>query len=115
MLATAAYLRDKQQVKRLVIGGSGAGGVIAACVALRERDIVEVLLRDVPATFFDAGSPRLLGVLRSLDIPEVLGALAPRPLVIEGIEDEPARIVKAVFEAAKAGSKLRILPLEKRL
>jgi dienelactone hydrolase len=113
-VAAARYLLRTDGVERVEIAGSRSSAVIAACAALIEEDIAGAHLREVPASFLESGSPQLLGILRNADIPQVLGALAPRPLVIGGIEKEAATTVKAVFDAAKASDKLRITPLEKQ-
>ena len=113
VVAAARYLRSTHGVRKLAVGGSGAGGIIAAYAAICDEAVVEAHLRDVPATHLDARSPQFLGVLRRADLPWVLGALAPRPLVIEGLAAAAVRTVEAAFETAEARDRLRVLPLQK--
>jgi hypothetical protein len=51
-------------------------------------------------------APSLLNVLRVCDIPDVLGMLAPRRLVLSGFPEQAARRVQAVYEAAGARDQL---------
>jgi hypothetical protein len=55
--------------------------------------------------------PHFPGILRTVDIPEALGLLAPRPLTIVG--DDPAFDRTAeIYRLAGAAEKLRRLPKE---
>jgi hypothetical protein len=55
--------------------------------------------------------PHFPGILRAVDIPEVLGLLAPRPLTIVG--DDPAFDRTAeIYRLAGAEGKLKRLPRE---
>jgi hypothetical protein len=55
----------------------------------------------------DPGAPVLLNILRILDIPEALGMLAPRELILQGGSPALRERVKAVYERAAAVDKLK--------
>jgi len=83
--ATARYLHAKHGGKTsVVVAGERAAGVIGAYAALLEPEIGGVALVGPPDTHMDSTAPQLLNVLRVLDIPEALGMLAPRPILIRG-------------------------------
>jgi len=69
--------------------GKGQAGIIGAYAALYEPAIKGVTLVNPPASHFPKSpgeeyGPALLNVLRVLDIPDALGCLAPRDLMIVG-------------------------------
>jgi cephalosporin-C deacetylase-like acetyl esterase len=59
--------------------GKGDLGILALYAALFDKRIAQIILNDPPASHWQR--PALLNVLRVTDIPEVVGALAPRQLV----------------------------------
>jgi dienelactone hydrolase len=66
--------------KRLL--ARGEAGILAVYAALYEPAVLSVTIVDPPASHREG--PHFLGVLRVWDIPDALGALAPRPLAIVG-------------------------------
>ena len=80
--------------------GRGRAGVIAAYAALFEKKIREVVCIDPPASH-DSG-PHLLGVMRTLDIPDALGLLAPRPLTVRRTAAKAFDRTAAYYRAARA-------------
>ncbi|MFO0951941.1 MAG: prolyl oligopeptidase family serine peptidase [Isosphaeraceae bacterium] len=92
----------------LAVGGRGGLGVVGAYAALLEPSIDEVELEVPPASHGDAAAPQFLGVLRTLDVPDALGLLAPRRVVIRGgPEALTGRVVK-IFERAGASDRLQV-------
>jgi dienelactone hydrolase len=72
--------------------GQGQAGILAAYAALYEPAIGEVVIVDPPPshqppTGGTVYGPAILNVLRVLDIPDALGCLAPRRLVLIGAAD----------------------------
>ena len=88
--------------------GNGRCGVIGAYATLLEPDIAGVVLHNPPLTHMSADAPQLLNVLRVCDIPDVLGMLAPKPLTIKSIAEEPAEKIRGLYTAAGARSHLVI-------
>ena len=60
-----------------------------------------------PATHMDTAAPQFLNVLRVCDVPDTLGALAPRPLRVKGADRGRFARTAAAYEAAGAGGALR--------
>jgi len=109
VIAAARYLHAKYEGELPVyMAGEGAAGVLAAYAALWEPEIAGVELVQPPLSHMDDGAPPLLNVLRVCDVPEVLGMLAPRPLVICGVGRKELDQVAVVYAAAGEPSKLAI-------
>jgi len=92
--------------------GQGRGGLVAAYAALFEPAIQEVFALNPPASHQprsegEAYGPPLLNVLRVLDVPEALGCLAPRRLVLIGAEDPAFDRTAAVYRVAGAANCLQ--------
>jgi hypothetical protein len=91
--------------------GEGQAGILAGYAALYEPAIAEVVAVNPPASHQprSAGAaygPALLNVLRVLDIPEALGCLAPRPLLLVGATDNAFDRTAALYRLAGAGGHL---------
>jgi len=104
--ATARYVSAKHGGKLPVfVVGEGPAGVLAAYAALWEPEIAGVILRQPPTSHSRSQAPPLLNVLRVCDIPDVLGMLAPRPLILEAAPcpawDRAAAIYAAAGHAGK--------------
>jgi hypothetical protein len=56
----------------------------------------------------DAGSPALLNVLKVLDLPEAVGLLAPRPVVVLTTPGAWATRLEAIYRAANASDHLEL-------
>jgi hypothetical protein len=103
VVATARYLHAKYEGKTPVyVLGEGPAGVLAAYAALWEPQIAGVILNKPPLGHMEAEAPPLLNVLRVCDIPDVLGMLAPRPLVVYSERSGALDKVAAIYEAAGA-------------
>ena len=83
----------------------GPAGVLAAYAALWEPEIAGVILNKPPLSHMEADAPALLNVLRVCDIPEVLGMLAPRPVVVYAAPSPSLDKTAAIFQAAGAAGK----------
>ncbi len=108
--ATARYLRDQAAPETSVVAlGDGKLGALAAYAALLEPDIAEVWLIDAALTHMDAGAPQLLSILRTCDIPEAMGLLAPRPLVVSTRDKDAMRKTAEFYRVAGASDALRVI------
>jgi hypothetical protein len=88
------------------LAGDNASAVLAAFAALLESDVAGLILHQPPATHMEDSAPALLNVLRVCDIPDALGMLAPRPLILAGDQMDWAQIVAAIYRGAGAADKL---------
>lgn len=93
--------------KKWNVAGKGNMGVLAAYAAMFVPEVASVTLVSPPASHKPDG-PAFLNVLRVCDIPEALGALAPRPLTIVGAPELQAR-VELFYKAAGASERLRFM------
>ena len=111
VVATARYLRAKHGAKVPVqLTGNDGAGVLAACAILWEPEIDAIVLNQPPGTFMDAAAPQFLNVLRVCDVPELLGALAPKRIRIIGGNKEFTAKVAAIYAAAGQADKLVTRP-----
>jgi hypothetical protein len=79
MTAFSAAVRDGPGgIGRWNVAGRGPAGMIAAYAALLDPRVTSVTVVDPPPSHREG--PIFLNVLRVLDVPDALGALAPRPL-----------------------------------
>lgn len=104
-----AVTEKKAGAGGITMFGKGTMGILGAYAALFDSRVTEIILAGAPASHWEG--PPLLNVLRVTDIPEVLGALAPRRLVSltrwgGGFEVTRAiyRLEGAQDRMAKAGS-----------
>jgi hypothetical protein len=104
-VAGAARLFDETHKGKIAwrVVGRGQAGVIAAYAALFEPAIKEVVIVDPPVSHRDG--PHFLNVLRVIDIPSALGALAPRPLTLINAKDEAFDRTALIYKAAGAADK----------
>ena len=109
--AVARYVRAKRGGKVPVhVVGEGAGGMVVACAALVEPEIDGVTVLGPPQGFMDPAAPQLLNVLRVCDVPDLLGALAPRRIRIIGGNKEFTAKLAAIYAAAGQRDKLVTRP-----
>jgi hypothetical protein len=105
--ASVRYLRAFHHEEIPVyLAGDNASAVLAAFAALLESDVAGLILHQPPATHMEDSAPALLNVLRVCDIPDALGMLAPRPLILAGDQMDWAQIVAAIYRGAGAADKL---------
>ncbi|HEX2999130.1 MAG TPA: hypothetical protein VHR86_02690, partial [Armatimonadota bacterium] len=92
-LAALQYLRQREEVdpEQILVGGRGLGAVVALHVAVLDSGISGVMAATMPSSFAllaqDADytwppEAFLTGVLRHYDLPDLVTALAPRPLLL---------------------------------
>ncbi len=104
--AVARYLYGKHGRKTPVyVLGEGPAGALAAYAALWEPEIAGAILNRPPLSHMQADAPALLNVLRVCDIPEVLGMLAPRPVVVYAAPSPSLDKTAAIYQAAGAAGK----------
>jgi hypothetical protein len=90
----------------LHIVGEGAGAVLGAYAMLLEPEIAEAILDRPNLSHMDESSPALLNVLRVCNVPDILGALAPRSLKISGMSLEAEKKVIQIYKASGVSGKL---------
>ena len=104
--AAARYLYAVRGGKvPLYVVGEGPAGVLAAYAALWEPHVAGAILNNPPLGHMESDTPPLLNVLRVCDIPDVLGMLAPRPLVIYSDRARSLERVAAIYRTAGAPGK----------
>jgi dienelactone hydrolase len=88
------------------IVGRGPAGIIAAYAALFSDKVDEVVVIDPPTSHMQG--PYFLSILRVCDIPDALGALAPKKLTIVTQTPEAFEKTRQFYKAAGAEDKLTI-------
>jgi len=107
IVAAARYLKNKYEDRLPVfLYGKGSDAVLSAYAMLLEPEIEGGIFHNPVMSHMDEAAPALLNVLRVCDVPDVLGALAPRPLVISGINRDEWTKVARIYEAANALNQL---------
>lgn len=105
--ATARFLiKNHGGNPSLHIVGEGAGAVLGAYAMLLEPEINGAILDRPQLSHMDESSPALLNVLRVCDVPDALGALAPRSLTISGLNLEAEQKVSQAYKASGVSGKL---------
>src|SRR5262249_29853754 len=91
-LALLGMTADSLRVSELIAApanghfvGRGEAGILAAYAALLRPSVRSVTIVDPPVSH--RSGPHFLGILKICDIPEALGALAPRPLTLINASD----------------------------
>ena len=76
------YLRTSKEFldSRIILHGEGESAVAALLVAALDESIAGVVLEDLPGSFADR--VEIPGILRILDVPELVGLIAPRRIGI---------------------------------
>jgi hypothetical protein len=97
-----------EQDYQVGIAGEGASGVIAAYAALLEPKIRLAVVYSPPASHMDADAPQFLNALRVCDIPDVLGMLAPRHVVLAS-DHKAFERTRQIFEFAES-KELHLFP-----
>lgn len=106
VVAAARYLAAEEGGP-VTVAGAGDAAVLAIYAAVLEPDIGRLVLERPPATHMDPRAPALLNVLRVLDIPDALGLVAPRPVLVLGASRELALEARAWYRAAGAADSFR--------
>src|SRR5262249_23590111 len=107
-IAAARYLRGQYPAEvPIYVSGEGGGGVLAAYAALWEPEIAGAILLQPPSSHMQPDAPPLLNVLRVCDVPDVLGMLAPRLLVMYSPDVKGWEKVRAIYRSAGAKSLLQ--------
>ncbi len=95
--------------RTVVLVGEGASGVLAAVAAVLEpSSIGGVIALKPPSSLMDEGAPVLLNALRSLDVTEILGLTAPRPLTIQGGGTSLRERLRTIYGVAGAAEALEL-------
>lgn len=105
--------RHSGEGNRWHVAGSGGAGIVAAYAALYQPAIESVTVVAPPASHLPKSGaqqdygPALLNVLRVFDIPEALGCLAPRRLILSGANDPTFDRTAAMYRVAGAPDQFR--------
>ena len=100
--STARWLERKAEVR---VVGRGQAGILAAYAGLFEPAIRHVVVIDPPLSH--RNGPYFLNVLRTLDIPEALGLLAPTPLTLVQARDRAFDRTAEIYRLAGASKSLK--------
>lgn len=113
-LAALAVIHDSgtPEPTSIRLAGRGASSVVAADAAIFAPQVDAVTLLAPPSSHMADSAPALLDVLRVADIPVILGLLAPRSLVLEGVDAEAFADTAAIYAAAGAAERFRTTPAE---
>ncbi len=107
--AVARYLLDHYENKLpVVVAGRGAAAVVSAYAMVFEPEIGGGVFEKPILTHMDPGSPSFLNVLRLCDVPDIFGALAPRPLWFRDVEESDLLKVTRIYESAEASGGLKV-------
>jgi hypothetical protein len=111
VIAAAKHLREsgnRASTKPLTVrvAGRGKAGVIAAYAAALEPQIAGAVVARPQLSHLDNDSPQFLNVLRTCDIPTILGLVAPRPLAILETSADHFLLTQAIYSAAGAEQRL---------
>lgn len=104
--AAARFLRERFATSEIRVAGRGAAGVLGAYASLFEPDIAAAVLIEPPASHMAPAAPQFLNVLRVCDVADVLGMLAPRPLLLRQPAEALASKTRSVYQAAGAADRL---------
>jgi cephalosporin-C deacetylase-like acetyl esterase len=107
VIAAAKYLEEDRN-ESVRVAGRGSAGVLAAYAAALEESIDGAAAVSPCLTHMAAGAPQFLNVLRVCDVPDALGLIAPRPLLV--IDADPSQLerTKRAYSAAGGENKLSI-------
>ena len=100
---TALSRSCNEQPEDVAVVAKGQAGILAAYSALFCAKIASVTIIDPPASHHDG--PYLLGVLKVCDIPEALGALAPKPLTLINAKNPAFDRTAELYRRAGAADK----------
>jgi dienelactone hydrolase len=105
VVAVARRLGKMHSEVPVHLAGHGAAAILAAYAALWAPEIAGIDAHEPLVTHSDSAAPQFLNVLRVGDVPDLLGLLAPRPLVIESSNPRFDKIGE-LYEAAGATAQL---------
>jgi hypothetical protein len=108
VIAASRYLSERfankgQSTPRIRVAGRGAAAVLAAYAAALDEHLAGAVLAQPLASHMDDGAPQFLSVLRTCDVPDVLGLIAPRPLTL--LQSPAAKFTAVERAYAAAGAK----------
>ncbi|MCC7376477.1 MAG: acetylxylan esterase [Verrucomicrobiales bacterium] len=99
--------QSDRSADRLVLYGKGDFAVLSLYAALFDDRVSEVILNQPPSSH--RRGPALLNVLRVTDVPEVAGALAPRPLSFVGEIPPGFELTRSIYARSKGAAALRVV------
>lgn len=104
VLRTMAWvIRDRGiESSKIAAYGRGNAGIIGLYAALLDPAIGQVILRDPPSSHFDG--PALPTILRTTDIEEAAGVLAPRCLSLLSHHRNDFALTRSIFDLTGAGA-----------
>ncbi len=101
--------KSSPSVSRWSLAGAGESGVLAAYTALFRPEVEGVYLYEPPLSH--RTGPIFLNVLRTVDIPQALGLLAPRPLTIATSHPEAFGDTVAIYQLVGQENRVRIVKI----
>ncbi|MDA1068229.1 MAG: prolyl oligopeptidase family serine peptidase [Verrucomicrobia bacterium] len=108
IMATARYLKQLHGEKiPIFVSGEKAGAVLAAYASLLEPEIGGAILVEPILSHMDENCPALLNVLRVCDVPDVLGALAPKRLYLKEADEAATNKIRIIYNKAEVPNHVR--------
>ena len=104
VLRTIAWVQRDRRLATAGISlyGRGDSGIVGLYAAILDTQVDQVVLRDPPASHREG--PALPMILRTTDIPEVAGLLAPRRLALITQRSDPWALTQSIY--ARVGAPL---------
>jgi len=118
IIAASSYLREKftagETKPKIEVAGRAASAILVGYAAALDEHIHGARILRPEATHLSNTAPQFLNVLRVCDIPDALGLIAPRPLMVVGSVGEGLTKTKDIYTAAGAsdGLTMRSVPGE---
>ncbi|HEX6962187.1 MAG TPA: prolyl oligopeptidase family serine peptidase [Lacipirellula sp.] len=105
VLSAVEYVRELSEVHApesvtIRLAGKGAAGVLAGYAAALDDEIAGAVLLDPHPSHTADDAPQFLNILRTCDIADVLGLMAPRSLTIVGGSPDRFERTKKIYSAA---------------
>lgn len=101
IIATARYIKQTQGGNLpLFVAGAQSSAVLAAYATLMEQEIDGAILNEPLSSHMEENCPPLLNVLRVTDVPQIIGALAPKPLYLRDANSDLANLVELLYRVS---------------
>ena len=108
-IAAARYFRARNDSAEILLAGETNMAAIAAFAAALDRNIAGLILNNPPASLMEPHAPAILNALRTGDVADVLGCVAPRPIIIIAATGDAFGKVQKAYESAGRPEQMRFL------
>lgn len=109
VIAAAKYLSESNPGRRITLGGEKLGAGLALTAAALSETADELNLLAPPKSFMEPQAPQFLQILRTCDIPHLLGLVAEVPVELSGPNTaQMAETARKIARAAAMKSKIHL-------